>query len=79
MHYSYDVLYARNTRITAASWASVHWAAGRLTPRSREASKLRYSWLDFSNRFEFELPVKFQSGTIIITSNPAPKFHETWK
>ena len=32
--------------------ASSHWADGRLTVTSREASKQRDSGLDFSNRFE---------------------------
>ena len=49
-------------------------AVGRLIAKSREVSKPRDSGLDVFNRSEIwqaaaEMPVKFQSGTIIITSN----------
>ena len=34
------------------AWTSIHQADGRLTAKSREVSKPRYSGLDFSNRSE---------------------------
>ena len=57
-----------------------------ITTRSREVSKPRVSGLDFSSRSTiwqalrlsaYEMPVKFQSGTIIITPNlSASRLHE---
>ena len=61
--------------------APIHLADGRLTARSREASKSRDSGLDFSNRSEIrqthQMPVKFQSDAIIMTYNLAASWlHE---
>ena len=69
----------------ACHWVqpSIHWADWRLTARSHEVPKPRYSDLDFLTfltalKFDrhlgssvAEMPVKFQSDTIIITSNLA--------
>ena len=70
-------------------WASVDWAVGHLVVRSREVSKPRDSGLDLSNRTKIdshlgsrttEMPVEFQSDTIITTSNvTASRLHEIWR
>ena len=69
------------------TWASIHQANGRLTARSREASKLRDSGLKFSNHSVIwqtpqqhvaGIPVKLQIDTIIIKCNlSASRLHET--
>ena len=52
---------------------SIHYKDGRFAARSREDTKPRYSGLA-------ELPVKFQSEAIIITSNLAAwRLHEIWR
>ena len=72
------------------SWASIHLADGRLTPKislSIEAARLGCRFFPIALTFDrhlgsdaTEVPVKFQSDTVIITSNlAASKLHEICK
>ena len=72
--------------VLSFTYGYFHWAGGRLTARSREVSKPRDSGLNFFKRPEIyrhigssaaSLPVKFQSGTIIIASNLTARIHES--
>ena len=55
----YDTRYSdkifKSVNLAKKYWASIQYAEGRLTARSREVSKPRDSGLDISNRFEVQL------------------------